>query len=88
MVELDCLDFEGANRRTCETLKTAPDNVDTNVVSGVEALEQQDIERAERLYTCASTLAQDNLRGSGSAWPWSGCTATSLRVRSRPSSAR
>ena len=62
LVELDCLDYAGAYQRARETLKTAPDNVDANVVSGVEALELQEMERADAHYTRASTLEPDNPR--------------------------
>lgn len=62
LVEFDSLDHDGAYRRARATLEADPDNVDASVVGGVEALEQQDIDRAERLYAQASSLEPDNAR--------------------------
>ena len=62
LVELDCGDYDAAFARADATLAKDPDNVDANVVSGVNALEQQQIERAESQYATASRLEPDNPR--------------------------
>lgn len=62
LVELDCGDFDAAYQRADATLAQDPNNVDANVVSGVNALEQQQIARAEAQYAIASRLEPDNPR--------------------------
>lgn len=62
VVELDCLDHEAAYRRANALLQSDPDNADALVVSGVQALELQDMERAAGHYENASRLEPDNAR--------------------------
>lgn len=62
VVELDCRDHEAAYRRANALLQSDPDNTDALVVSGVQALELQDMDRAAGHYEKASSLEPDNAR--------------------------
>lgn len=62
LVQFDSLDHQSAYRHARSALDADADNVAASIVSGVEALECSDIDRAERLYTNASTLESSNPR--------------------------